>query len=605
MSQSSQALTRIDAACLRQALAAGIAHVLERRELLNRINVFPVPDGDTGTNLGFTLRAVHQAIQQPEDLDLPGLLDLAADAALDGARGNSGAIIAQYIQGAREAIRSTEPLAAEGLARMLESAAHSAWSALAEPVDGGLPTVLQAFAGAMQEQAELGESDIRQQYQQALNAARQALSRTQDQLPALRQAGVVDAGGQGFIDLLDGIWSFMETGEAPQLPSARQVPVAELAQTDTASEFRFCTECIIEASAGESLDSTAVQAALATLEADSVVVAGSARKLRVHLHTDRPADAFLACEAFGTLASQKADDMHGQQRLMDLPGEVAVVTDSGADIPPSEQERLHIQIVPVRVNFGDDEYMDRVSLSADEFYDLLQSRPEKPQTSQPPPGDFRRQYELLTGHGYQVVSVNLSRQLSGTLQAAESAAARSDGQVQIVDTLNASAGQALLVIAAAEKAQAGASADEVIAEVEALRPETRSYGFIDDLSWGVRGGRVPAWAASTAQFLRILPVMVNSDQGEMKAGGAIFGRSRRVEKITRFLDKRMRTDRVYRVLIAHCQASERAVALRRGLLQAHPLVHSCLVTEAGPAVGVHLGPGGMIVGVQPVRDATD
>lgn len=604
MSESSVAIAYLDAERLRRALQAGIAHVVSRRELLNRINVFPVPDGDTGTNLSFTLRAVGEVLQQPRRHAIGDLLQRVADAALDGARGNSGAIMAQYFQGMVEATRDRVRLNAQSLADVAERGSQAAWEAMAEPVRGAMPSVLEAFGEALGKPVRQGISDIRIQFRHGLEGARKALARTPEQLPALRQAGVVDAGGQGFVDLLEGIWHYLEEGrsggdirigddgDAAVVPRHRE--------TDEAGQYRFCTECIIQ---GEALDRGALLRKLSALPLDSLVVAGSDHKLRVHLHTDNPAEAFLACEEFGDLTSQKADDMHEQRRLMDLPGQVAVVTDSGADIPEGERERLNIQMVPVRVNFGDEEYLDKVTLQPAAFYRLLEQREVHPQTSQPPPGDFRRQFELLTGHGYQVISINISRKLSGTLQAAESAAERTDGEVRVLNSLNASAGQGLMVMTAAERVQEGADVEEVVELMQRLRQETRSFGFVDDLKWGVRGGRVPAWAEHLAAWLKLFPVLANSPDGRLTVQGVQFGRRRREEKIAAYVNRHLAPDRVYRLMIAHCQASERAHRVRRRLLNLHPLIHSCLITDAGPAVGVHLGPGGLIIGVQPQADS--
>jgi DegV family protein with EDD domain len=323
--------------------------------------------------------------------------------------------------------------------------------------------------------------------------------------------------------------------------------------------------------------------------------------VRVHIHVNNPAEVFLACEEFGKIKQQKADDMERQHSLLDHAGEVAIVTDSGADIPEDEVERLSIHMVPVRLSFGDREYLDGVSLSPGEFYDLLRDSEEAPLTSQPPAQDFSRVYSLLTSHGYTVISVGLSEQLSGTTAAAKQAAGRPDtGEVRVIDSLNATAGQGLLAMAAAEAAMAGLCADEVETCLLDLIPRTHVFGVADDLAWAVKGGRVPAWLKRAADFLHLNPVLTANSEGRIGLGGFHIGRGASPSRLARTAVRKMEPETMYRVLVAHANNEAGAIQTRHHILQEHARVHSCQITEAGPALGVHIGPGGLIVGIAPL-----
>jgi hypothetical protein len=273
--------------------------------------------------------------------------------------------------------------------------------------------------------------------------------------------------------------------------------------------------------------------------------------------------------------------------------------DSGADIPPAEIERLGIHMVPVRLSFGEREYLDRVSLQPQEFYRMLEQSEELPRTSQPPARDFKRVYSLLASHGYQIMSVGLSSVLSGTTQAARSAAERMpEADIRVFDTLNASAGQGLLAMVAAEAAAQGMSLDEIESLLVELAPQTQTLAIPHDLSFAVRGGRVPAWVKRISEWLRLAPVL-QARNGRMGLAGARFGRGFEAGTLARHLVKRMEKDRVYRVLIAHVNNPEGARAVRQAVLERHAMIHSCHIAEAGPALGVHLGPGGVIAGCLP------
>jgi DegV family protein with EDD domain len=597
MDQTSTAIAYLDAPRLLRALSAGIGHVFQRREYLNRINVFPVPDGDTGTNMAFTFKTILEATSTSPDERVDELMDHVAEAALDGARGNSGAIMAQYFHGFREAVAGRRLLEAEGFASAALSGAEAAWTAMSKPVQGTLPTVLEDFSDELSRRAASGVRDIQALLRYGLERARESLANTPNQLPVLKQAGVVDAGGQGFVDLLDGIWTYIESGEVDETAADLQGDLTGAIAEYDVGEHRYCTECVVE---GKDVDRQAVMSRMEQLDASSLVVAGGRNRIRVHVHVNNPAEVFLACEEFGTIKQQKADDMERQHGLLDHAGEVAVVVDSGADIPPDEVERLGIHMVPVRLSFGDREFLDGVSLTSVEFYQLLEECPEAPLTSQPPAQDFSRVYSLLTSHGYSVISVGLSEQLSGTTAAARQAAGRAEaGDIRVVDSLSATAGEGLLAMAAAEAAMEGMSADEVEALCLELIPQTRVFGVADDLSFAVKGGRVPAWVKRMADLLRLNPVLTADSEGKMGLGGFHVGRGANPSKLARTAVKKMAPETMYRVLVAHANNEAGAIETRHHILEQHFRIHSCHITEAGPALGVHFGPGGLIVGITP------
>jgi len=597
MGQPSAAIAYLDAPRLLRALSAGIGHVFQRREYLNRINVFPVPDGDTGTNMAFTFKTILEATASSPDGRVDDLMNHIADAALDGARGNSGAIMAQYFHGFREAVAGQRLLTAERFAQAAAAGAAAAWTAMSQPVPGTLPTVLEDFSLELNRRVASGVNDIKALIRHGLDRAQESLDNTPNQLPALKQAGVVDAGGQGFVDLLEGIWTFIVSGEVATAVADLRADLTGKLQDFEVGEHRYCTECVVE---GDAIDRTELMARLEKLDASSLVVAGGRKRVRIHIHVNNPAEVFLACEEFGQIKQQKADDMERQHGLMDHAGEVAIVTDSGADIPPDEVERLGIHVVPVRLSFGDREYMDGISLTPKDFYRLLSESSEAPLTSQPPAQDFARVYSLLTSHGYGVISIGLSEQLSGTTAAAKQAASRPEsGDVLVIDSLSATAGQGLLAMAAAEAALKGWSRAQVETLLRELIPRTRVFGVVNDLQYAVRGGRVPAWVKRIADFLHISPVLTASPEGKMGLGGFHLGLGANPEKLARTVVKKMEQDVMYRVLIAHANNEAGAAIARQCILEQHPRVHSCHITEAGPALGVHFGPGGLIAGFTP------
>ena len=590
---------RITAPALRRALVAGMRRVVARRDALNKINVFPVPDGDTGSNLAFTLGTVLAGSLSRRAHSAGELLCRVADDAIDGARGNSGAILAQFLQGAGEVVASERVLSPERLAQAAVAGSQQARGALAEPREGTILSVIRAFAEALQAQAAAGMRDLRSGFGVALERARVALADTPKQLAVLRQAGVVDAGGQGFVDLLEGIQEFITTGHEGELVSSEIA--LDFAGMDVHEEIdcarRWCSECLI---AGTGLDRDAIRAAVSALDATSVVVAGSAQRVRVHAHVAEPAALFETAAHFGQVSARKAEDMLAQHRSATHAECVAIVTDSGADLPREVSERLDLQMVAARVNFGDEEFLDKVSISPAGFYARLRTSPVLPQTSQPPPGDFRRQFEILLSHHPHVVYVGLSRAVSGTLQSGENAAARVDAQrIRVVDSGHASCGQALLVIAAGEAARAGATPEQIVARVERLRPLTHTFAAARDISHAVRGGRVPAWARPVAEFLGVTAIAKVRADGKLGVYGALWGQRSVPRRFAAYVARRLPRGQRWRVMVGHCDCADDGAALLTALRERLDCVDAWLV-EAGPAVGAHAGPQTLVVAAQPV-----
>jgi hypothetical protein len=562
-----------------------------------------VPDGDTGSNLAFTLGGLLTGALSRRTAGAGELLRRVGEDAVDSARGNSGAILAQFLIGVAEAIGSQGAIEPRQLAQAIGAGARSARQALSEPREGTILSVITAFAESLEQRVDV--TDLRTWFALGLAQARRALANTPNQLPALMKAGVVDAGGQGFVDLLEGIDSFMADGRISVEPlgddaygdlEAAQIH-GELFEADP--EHRWCSECLL---LGEGLDRAGLRVAVSDLGASCVVVAGSHARLRLHAHVADPKALFDAAARFGRVEATKADDMHAQARSAAAGGGVAIVTDSAADLPDQIARELNIHMIPVRVGFGDQDYLDKVGLSTAEFYRKLRTEIVLPRTSQPPPGDFRRQFEFLLSHHPGLVYVGLSRTVSGTLQSAEAAAQRGHpARTHVFDSANAAGGQALLAIRAARMALASASAEQILAELARLRPLTLTWAIARDIGHAVRGGRVPRWAKPLLNTLGLTPIAKVTPEGTLGMAGAFLGGRRIPQRFARYVARRVDGGRRWRVIVGHCDAESDGAELLAAIHNKLRIDESWLV-ETGPAVGAHAGPGALVVSLQPIDD---
>ena len=599
----------LTAPTLRRALIAGARRVIAGRDVLNRINVFPVADGDTGNNLASTLGSVLNGALSRRSRHAGELLTRVGDDAIDGARGNSGAILAQFLHGLAGQVKLLPSLDSVSLAAAVRHGAASARLALAKPVEGTIVSVISAFAEELETQSADGSGrGAREGFARALVRARRALAETPNQLAVLQKAGVVDAGAQGFVDLLEGIAEFVDGGprairlhgHSTAAANEMREPILHEHQVDP--QRRWCSECLV---LGDDLDRQRqrLRLALEACEADSIVIAGGGSRMRVHAHAASPQAVFDACAGLGRIQAMKADDMLRQQRSASSGLRVAIVTDSAADLPPEIAERHAIGVVPARVDLDGREYLDKTGLSTQEFYRRMAASQQLPRTSQPPPGDFIRQFELALAHHPQLVYVGLSRAVSGTLQSGEHAAARTSSErVRVFDSFNAASGQALLVWRAAEMAKAGADASEILAELERLRPQTRLWAITRDISHVVRGGRLPAWAAPLARLSALTPMARVRANGKLGLCGALFARARAPEVFARRVARKLPRHTRWRVIVGHCDAAaegERVLVA----LHTHLQITESFLVETGAAIGAHAGRGALLVAVQPAPAA--
>jgi len=591
---------------LATALRSGIHRVIQEQELLNRINVFPVADGDTGTNLSLSLGAALETISAYESGPLTTFLAALADSLLDSARGNSGAIVAQFFQGMSDSAENLSHFSTHTFAGAVSHGSEYAHDALANPCEGTILSVIAVFAASLREQTagnhEIGFAEM---LNQAVTSAQTALARTTEQLEELRKAGVVDAGAKGFVTLIEGMTAFIADGQVTGKPEFADLlsdaGVIETVGVAAEVRFRFCTECIIS---GDDIDRRKLRERLSEL-GDSLVLAGTKRKAKIHIHVNQPEAVFDVARSYGQLTGEKADDMlHQQQSTHDMRTKFAVITDSAADISDEDMERHDIHMVPVRIQFGDRGYLDKVSISATEFFEELARNPVHPTSSQPSPGDFRRHYQFLASHFPDVISINLTPEVSGTLQAAQSAASRINaaGTVHVVNSKNASLGQGLLAVFAAECAEAGLNTAQTLQAVEALIPLIQTYGLIPDLSYAVKGGRVAASRKRLADLLHITPVLRTEPDGRITSGGVLPGRQKLLPKFARYIARRSNRNGKLRLAIGHALCEEEARSLEVCLREHLSGIGTSTIMDLGAALGVHGGPGTLAVAVQEVLD---
>jgi DAK2 domain fusion protein YloV len=329
--------TRATGADLRAALESAAAWLLANAERINALNVFPVPDGDTGTNMSMTLQAAVDSLQRlgPE-VSVNQVARTAYEAAMLAARGNSGVILSQLLSGFSQSLAEISELTPAALADALTRASEIAYKGVSKPVEGTILTVAREAAAAAEVGARLG-SEIPELLERALRAANDAVAATPTQLEVLRKAGVVDSGGEGYRVILEGAWMW-STGrslEVDRPPDSRSYSRALVqAVEEEESTFGFCTEFLLR-DCDLTLDD--VKERMEAL-GESVIAVGDRDLLRVHVHTLRPGQALEFAVDHGTLAKVKVDNMQLQHEAF-----IAGGTDGG----PSDADRQQASSIGV------------------------------------------------------------------------------------------------------------------------------------------------------------------------------------------------------------------------------------------------------------------
>ncbi|MCJ7681869.1 MAG: DAK2 domain-containing protein, partial [Candidatus Aminicenantes bacterium] len=401
------------------AVLAGGNAVIEDQVYLNKINVFPVPDSDTGTNLASTMRSIAE--KATADFSFKTTLQSIAESALSGARGNSGLIFAQFLLGMSQEFKEGVKASTKSFGESAWKATHYAYKAILSPVEGTMVTVIKDWAYAVYQMKD-HTADFVELFSHSLKAAKQSLRDTPNKLKVLAKAGVVDAGAKGFVDFLEGIVHFIKSGEMKRLVKPSLIiSTAEFHSASDRNEIqqRFCTEALID-SLGIDLDR--LREEIRDI-GDSAIVAGTEGRARIHIHTNHPDELFNRIHLFGDITQVKVDDMLNQFEVShNAKSRIALVTDSACDIPVDILEEYQIQMIPLSLMFGNSQFLDKVTIQPDMFYTKLSQSRVNPTTALPSPESIRNIYSFLLTHFDSLISIHLSDQLSGTYQACVSAA---------------------------------------------------------------------------------------------------------------------------------------------------------------------------------------
>ena len=592
----------VDGKRLYKGVSDGIRNLILHQKTLDEINVFPVPDGDTGTNMVYTLMPIltdfnDNVLDRADDT-----MNEIANLSLDSARGNSGTIIAQFFYGFKRSTEELETINLVDFSKALRRGYISARDSLSNPEEGTIITVMRDVARKSEELISEGCDDFAALIQGIYKEAEISLKATKTILKILRKSGVVDSGALGFVLIIQGVLNVIEKGQGRRIQTTHLDISYEIEKIeglhkdiDFKIDNKFCTECVVR---GNEINRNELKSKIKDF-GDSMVIAGSKQRVKIHIHTNTPAKLFKMCSVYGIVVDKKVDDMTKQEHSMHHTGasSVAIITDSTADLPDEYQKEIHM--VPVKYSFGRQQHIDKVTQSVEDFYEQMESDTNHPKTSQPSKRDFVKMYNFVSSHYNYIISIHLSKKLSGTYQSALNGSKHTKAQhVTLIDSCSASVGLGLLNMYAIDLKQSGHSYDEIIKKVKQKQKETEMFLLLDDLTYAVKGGRVPSKIKTIANLLRLKPILTANKSGKLKAGGVLFGYAKIESKFSNYITKKINPDKRYRMLIAHANCMLSGKKLENKILSEHKNIESHFFMDLGCGLGCHAGPGALVVGLQ-------
>ncbi|MBU4226893.1 DegV family EDD domain-containing protein [bacterium] len=573
----------------------------QMEQYLNDINVFPVADGDTGTNMAATMNSIVKEIKKCKESSFARISNIIADSALTGARGNSGAILAQFFQGFAEATKGKARLGTEAFAQAATKAAEQARKAISHPQEGTIITVMKDWANHLTEHAP-HTPDFAELFKKSLSKAEDSLAKTPEKLLILKKAGVVDAGAQGFVNILEGIVNFIECGKIRSLKaivsSARKIKGFNQEQDNAEINFQFCTECLIE---GVEIDREEISQKLSHL-GDSLVVAGSENKVHIHIHTDRPEDVFTELSEFGNIVKTKVNDMQKQHTKVKFDTHaksIGLVTDSTCDLPPELIKKYNIQIVPIVIQVGKKSYLDQVEVKPKEFIHILETSNEKLSTSQPPPAFFREAYNKIAPKYESIISLHISEKLSGTIQGARMGCKnmKHSNKIHIIDSKTSSVALGLLVAEAAQLIREGFDLDEIVEQLNLSIKNARIFIAVRTLKYIIRSGRLNKTKGLLGTLLNLKPILTINSDGNIVEAAKVIGQKKVIRKTLNLAVKFASTVKNPRFGIAHVAVPELAQWYCDEIHSRFANSPKVIISEASPALSVHIGIGGAAIAV--------
>lgn len=526
-----------------QGVMNGAREVMHHKTQLNQINVFPVADGDTGTNLYSTM---HSIITKSENKDnLKSTMASIADAAIEGARGNSGIIFAQFFQGISEGIHG-DSFSPEELLLASNIAVKYAYDSVETPVEGTILTIMKVFSETIK---EYKHENLLVALEKAYDKVRLAVEMTTNQLKVLKKSSVVDSGAKGFQMFLKG---FIAGLKGQVVSDVEEKPIETFVHShDEDITFRYCTEALIKDC------HTDLKTLLSDL-GDSMIVAGSDRKKRVHIHTDNPQEVFNRIGSHGIILEQKVDDMVMQANIVNnRKHNRIIITDSIADLPREIIDKEQVYMLPLSILIGEENYLDKLTIGNEKILSLAHL---KPTSSLPSEKSIVNMINFLKTYYDELFIISVSSKLSGTYQVIKKVA-KTDDRIHVIDSLQNSVAQGVLVHQCIDYLNKELKTEQILNLIKEDIEQSKILVSVDSIDPMIASGRLSVKAGSIVKKAGIKPI-VTLKEGEGSIAGINFSRKAAIKSI---INKVKKIKSFKKLAVAYIDDLETALMIKKDI----------------------------------------
>ncbi|QZT38072.1 DegV family EDD domain-containing protein [Halosquirtibacter xylanolyticus] len=558
---------------------------------INQINVFPVRDADTGTNLYATTKSILDNTIWVRDLK--STIKSISSTAIENAKGNSGSIVALYLRGIHRSVDAFDGRSVSSLSEMLGSAYLYVYQKMSAPQEGTILTMMRVWAEQLRVMSNAEVLSIAEAMRRSVFILREALEETKNQLEILSKVNVVDAGALGFVCFIEGMLKPYRKGKTKRYTPSKEM----LFKTDdvvSSPAFQYCYEVNI---VGASKRQEEINSFLSNY-GDSIICTGDEERLHVHIHTDCPTviSKFLSDE--GVIEKIKVDDLQSQYYRSTLKKEkYALVVDSTCDLSDEQISKYHIYKLPMPMEVNGHQHLDGITITGKELYEDMQWGDVKCQSSQVSQGFFENFYRSLLDKYDHIISLHISKHFSGTytnaLAAANEVSCESSSEIDVWDSGTLSAAYGMMVERIAMAAVHSAKIEDLRSLFQSLKTKIDIMVSVRSLDAMVKSGRVPISMNSLANKLGLHPMVSMSPEGRAKFGGVVLGFNRSLNRMVRRVAKK----KVKRFQVVHVGADFDAVKLEASLNQKLRVEHLPYIAVT-PVIGVYAGLGSVGVVVE-------
>lgn len=551
---------KLDNKKIYDALILGAHNVMNQKELLNSINVFPIQDNDTGNNLSAMMQSIIYKAKLGQTID--ETLNSVAEAALSGSRGNSGLIFSQYLYGLTKTFSTGDNT--KNYQLRFQSAVQYAYDAISNPVEGTMITLMKRLSQLLSEQMDTKrlENSLTHIYENL----KTTLDETTNSLEILKKHQVVDAGALGFMLFTEGFMQSILNQKSYEL-GISQKQVHPLRNHQTLSDHinnRYCMEVLLK-----TFESKLHLTTLLNNLGDSLVIGKQDELIRIHIHTNQPDIIIEKVKPLGMILETKVDDMQKQyQAIHDDANDIAILTDSIADLPQSLIDDYPIYVFNVGLQLDDITYYDKQTIKHQKLLDIIKTSNEHPTSFTPSIKNLDERITNLLKYYKKLIIVTVSSKMSSMYQLyTKVISSYPKENILLIDSKQNSVSEGLIVYELARQIKMGKTFEDIAKDYNELIKKTSIFVHVDTLDLMVKSGRIKKSLGWVAKVLRLKPIVSINKEGKGIVLAKNIGQKRNIKKIIHKAKNIHRTSGIDTYAIAHVSNLKQAEQIKLEMIK--------------------------------------